>query len=245
MRQTFRLAFPLLLLAVVLAACNDGVDPVIPSTTTQTTLGSIAVSPTRSELSVVAPGNTVALTTTAVSNQGMQMSTASAVVTYASSAPATASVSTSGVVTGLAGGSAVITVEMTLGSVTRSATMTVAVFGAGSWPAIGGVYDLVGTITQSDPAWGIPNGTQQVTVLTIQHSGDTSPFTGTFSGFGGQPAGTISGTVQRDGRIVVELFNAGQQSSYFYGSGAVTSQEMSGTYGAGGHISGTFVATRR
>lgn len=255
MRHTFRLVFPTLLLTVLSGACHDAVESVIPSTT-QTTLGSIAVSPSSSELSVVAPGNTVALTTTARNERGLTMGTAGAVVTYSSSAPASAGVSSSGIVTGRTPGNAVITVEMTLRGVTRSATMTVVVLGPGSWPAVGGVYDLVSTITHSDPIWGIPDGTQQLATLTIQHTGDTSPFTGTFSDLrvvepGGlptpypQPPGSISGTVQRDGRIVLALTNAGQQGSYWDGRGTLTGQAMSGTYGAGGHISGTFIATRR
>jgi|GEM_PF-2875538 len=51
----------------------------------------------------------------------------SATITYTSSEPAFASVDADGVVTGVATGSTVITIEVTLGTVTRSATTTVTV----------------------------------------------------------------------------------------------------------------------
>ena len=91
------------------------------------------------------------------------------------------------------------------------------------YPDIAGVYDLTGVITASDPAWGIDDGTRQVTVVTVQRAGDTSLLVGTFSDFhviypdgeiltGDPNSGSVSGVVHSEGAVVMELTFAGRQS---------------------------------
>ena len=43
----------------------------------------------------------------------------------------------------------------------------------------------------------------------------------------------------------MELFFEGSPSSYWYGEGMLASRDIVGTFGAEGHISGTFTAERR
>jgi len=256
MGRTVRPALLLLLLSVVMAACHDGVDPIgtIPGAT-QAELDRIQVSASTTELSTGAPGNTVALTIKAFDKSGVQISSTGGVVSYTSHAPSTAGVSGDGVVTALAAGTAVITGELTLRGVTRTSDVTISVLGPGSWPTLGGVYDLVGTVARSDfdPTF---IGGQQRAVVTIQHNGDSIGFLGTYTDFRaiapGVPdpltgsSGTVTGTVGTDGRIVLELWTGQSGSSYWYSRGMLTGQEVTGDYEVGGGvITGTFAATRR
>jgi len=118
-----------------------------------------------------------------------------------------------------------------------------------------GTYDLAALITASDPAWGIPDSTQQIAVLTIRQVAGSTLLTGTFSGFtavshgetysAGPGSGTLQGSIGSDGQVIIELTFAGSGTSYWYGKGWVTADAIRGDFGAGGHISGTFVARRR
>jgi Bacterial Ig-like domain len=126
--------------------------------------------------------------------------------------------------------------------------------GADEFRNLTGVYDLTSVILSSDPIWGIPTGTLQLAVLTIQHLADTPEFTGTFTDFravapGEEPAfgspGFITGFIDGSGQIVIELTFEGDQSSYWYGVGVLNSGLIEGTYGAGGHFGGTFTVERR
>jgi hypothetical protein len=252
--QRFKVS--LVLAAAALVSCSDSSSVLGPSSNPQGSFSAVEVRPSGFVLATVAPGNTVVLTVRAVNSSGDFVSSSGAVVTYTSSAPATASVSEGGIVTGLAAGDAVITVAMTLQGETHTADATITVLGPGSWPSIGGVYDLTASILGFDPAWGDLTGEAQISVVTIQHNGDTPQFTGTFEAISirnpdgtitttGNPPGTVSGTISTDGHVVMELTNAGMHSSYWYGSGMMTAQGMAGNFGAGGHITGTFVAIRR
>jgi len=126
---------------------------------------------------------------------------------------------------------------------------------AGPVPQMAGVYDLTGTITNSDPIWGVKDGTKQITVLTIQHAGGSRKFEGTFTAFrvvepDGQTlppgaGGYVRGSIELDGTIVVELFYDLQRDSYWYGKGELADGRITGTFGAGGHMSGPFTAQRR
>jgi hypothetical protein len=121
---------------------------------------------------------------------------------------------------------------------------------------ITGVYDLTAVITSSDPAWGIEDGTRQTAVLTIQHSRGSRGFEGTFADLraiapsgdvfsSNATPGIVIGTIDRAGRVVIELFFDRSRNSYWYGEGTVASRQIVGKFGAGGHISGTFTAERR
>ena len=100
----------------------------------------------------------------------------------------------------------------------------------GDYPDMAGIYDLVGVITGSDPAWGIADGSLQTAVLTIEHSPDSPRFTGTFPRFCftdwngescNQTPGAVSGVIDHRGRVVIELTFEGSQSSYLYGGRGV------------------------
>lgn len=120
---------------------------------------------------------------------------------------------------------------------------------------LNGTYDLAALITASDPAWGIPDSTQQIAVLTIRQVAGSTQLTGTFSGFtavspgetytAGPGSGALQGSIGSDGQVIIELTFAGSGTSYWYGRGWVTADAIRGAFGAGGHISGTFVARRR
>ena len=214
------------------------------------------VRPTVADLFTVAPGTTVQLSTAAWDQRGEQMPGVGA-TTYSSSTPAIAGVSSSGVVTAVAPGTAVITATLTLGGITRRASMTATVHpgsaSVGS-PEIAGVYDLTALITSSDPAWGIEEGTRQTAVITIQHARDTPLFTGTFTDFRaispsgetltGKP-GFVSGSIDPDRVVVIKLSFEGSKTHYWYGKGMLASRQIVGRFEAGGHISGTFTAELR
>jgi hypothetical protein len=177
--------------------------------------------------------------------------------TYVSSAPEIAQVSSIGLVTAAAPGTAVITVSLTLGATTRTALVTVTVYGddpSGRYPSIAGVYDLAALITSSDPAWGIEDGSTQTATLTIEHSRTAARFSGTFANFraiapGGdtlsaEPGG-VRGNITPSGRVVISLFYQGSQTSSWDGWGMLGAGRIAGTFFTGGHISGTFSAERR
>lgn len=86
------------------------------------------VSPTLADLSTLAGANTLQLTLSARDQTGAPMPGAAA-TTYSSSAPSIAGVSSSGVVTGAAPGTAVIAATLTLGGITLSDAMTATVHG--------------------------------------------------------------------------------------------------------------------
>lgn len=249
MRRQF--SMPVLLACAAGVACGSenvaGPGDFEPGSPVLTTL---EVTPTAADLAAVAPGNVLQLTVAARDQRGVLMPSTG--VTFLSRDPAIAEVSGSGVVTAAAPGVAVIRATLTLGGITRIADMGVTVHG--DYPDMAGIYDLVGMITGSDPAWGIADGSLQTAVLTIEHSPDSSRFTGTFPRFCftdwngescNQTPGVVSGVIDHRGRVVIELTFEGSQSSYLYGEGELASGQIVGTYGAGGHISGNFTADRR
>lgn len=124
----------------------------------------------------------------------------------------------------------------------------------GESPSMAGVWDLTALITGFDPAWGSLDGARQTAVITIHHDSRWPRFAGTFTDFtaivpGEEPStgnpGTVGGSIHPEGQAIIELFFEGDQSSYWYGKGTLASQRIEGTFGAGGHISGSFVAERR
>jgi plastocyanin len=115
-----RLRFPLLA-AVLLVACSGGGDsgPTNPTPVTPS-LSAVAVS----GLATVIVGQSVQLTASPRDQNGNSIS---AVVAWSSSAPAIATVSSSGLVLGVAAGAATITASATAGSATVTGTMPVTV----------------------------------------------------------------------------------------------------------------------
>jgi hypothetical protein len=216
------------------------------------------VRPILAHLLDIAPGNTVQLSVATYDSTGIQSLDAGA-ATYSSSDPTIASVSSGGVVTAVRPGVAVIAAA--LGGTRETAFMTATVHrgeeAPGPYPDIGGVYDLTASITSSDPAWGIEDGTRHTGIIVIRHPRDASAFAGSYSDFiaissngdSSDPRysvpGFVTGSVDLDGRVVIELFSGQSQVSNWYGEGRLASGQIVGDFGAGGHISGTFTATRR
>ncbi len=170
---------------------------------------------------------------------------------YSSSAPEIAKVSNSGVVTAAAPGTAVITAVFTLGDRTRTASMSATVHeSADELPDISGVYDLAAVVTHWDGALGMPPGSREIGVLTIEQSGNTRILTGTFADFGGfypdEPNGTgyysgvLSGTYDCLGRVVLELRND-QQHVFWRGKGTVDGGRIAGDFSSA-VFGGTFTA---
>jgi plastocyanin len=114
----FRLALPAVASVLLLAGCG-GDDPVTPPAPALTT---VTVTPPTASIAV---GATSQLTAAVLDQNGTAFT--GATVSYASGTPATATVSATGLVTGVAPGSSIITVAATAGTVTRSATATITV----------------------------------------------------------------------------------------------------------------------
>ena len=127
------------------------------------------------------------------------------------------------------------------------------------YPTVSGEYDLAGTITASDTAaWG-PLPPRYVALLSIAQATGAREFSGTYSGFCNlelQEAsctypgtGHVKGTVDRDGKFTIDLFTeqayAQGWNANWSGKGTLSTGRLEGTFGAGGHIVGTFAAVRR
>ncbi|MCU0647460.1 MAG: Ig-like domain-containing protein [Gemmatimonadaceae bacterium] len=107
-----------LMALVSLAACSDD-EPTQPPAPALT---SVTVTPPTASIAV---GATSQLTGAALDQNGAPF--AAATITWASGTPANATVSATGLVTGVAPGTAVITATATAGTVTRTATATITV----------------------------------------------------------------------------------------------------------------------
>ena len=176
--------------------------------------------------------------------------------TYASSDAATAWVSSSGLVTAAAPGTAEVTAALTVGGVTRTASMEVTVYREvpDTYPEIAGVYDLSAPITSFDPAWGDLTGYRYTAVLTLQEV-SRGRVEGTYAdlqiiGPGTEPGdwdytGFVRGTLDLDGRVVIELIGGNHTWTTWYGDGRLVSRSIEGSFGCCGYISGTFTAERR
>jgi hypothetical protein len=218
------------------------------------TLTTLEVTPANADLCV--PGNTVQLTLVPRDQKGAPIRNSAGTATYSSSAPTIAGVSSSGVVTAAAPGTAVITAKFTLGAVTRTTSMNATVHqGSGEYPEIAGVYDLTAVVTTWD--WpGSPAGLHETGVITIQHSGDTPVFTGTYADFlwfypngdsYGPVAGSLSGSVDCAGRVVIALRDG--DFRWWDGKGTLVSGQFVGDFSESVwedlEYFGTFSAERR
>ena len=239
--------------AVAVACGSEGgvessVEPERPPVLTR-----LEVSPTVADLSTFPPGDTITLTIVASDQRGASIGGGDA-ATFSSSAPAIARVSSSGIVTAAAPGTALITATLTLGGITRSASMTATVHGPSEDPEIAGVYDLTAPITSFDPAWGDLTSHRYTAVLTLQQY-DGQRFGGTYEnlqviGPGTEPSdweltGFVKGSLGLDGRVVIELVGGNHTWTSWYGRGMLGSRRIEGTFGCCGHISGTFTVVRR
>jgi hypothetical protein len=226
---------------------ESSVEPERPAVLTR-----LEVPPTVADLFASPPDDTITLTIVASDQRGAPMRGVGG-VTFSSDAPAIARVSSSGIVTAAAPGTAVITATLTVAGITRTASMTATVHDPDEYPEIAGVYDLTAPITSFDPAWEDLTGYRYTAVLTLsQHNGRR--FEGTYADLQvvrpGESSerkltGFVSGSVDRDGRVIMELVGGNHTWTSWYGRGMLASGKIDGTFGCCGHISGTFTVARR
>jgi hypothetical protein len=242
-----------LAIVILVSACgNDGAGPEPLPDPGPDPADPFLLEVTPAVVNLCIPG-TARLTVVARDQSGAPIPDGTGAVSYSSSAPTIARVS-AGVVTGIAPGTAVITVTFTLGEHTRMTSMTVTVHDApAAYPEIEGVYDVTAVITRS--GWGM-EGTRETAVMTIQHSIDTPLFAGTFEDFlffypgDEQPtaapfSGTASGSMDCVGGIVFELRREGLESPLWHAEGTVAPGRIVGVFSDPGSSTGTFTAERR
>jgi hypothetical protein len=246
-KRSLRL-IPPLFAALGVACGGDGVEPALG------VLTRLEVTPTACALFTVAPGNTLQLTVLAYDRNGATVPFTSA-ATYSSSAPAIAGVSSSGVVTAGAPGTAKITAALTLGGNTLTASATVKVY-AGDYSDIPGVYDLTALITTFDPAWGGDlEGYRYTAVLTLHEESRPPWIGGTYSDLrligptGDTTAVAATGFVYTyidpDGGLLIVLVRDWDHTDGTLIPVTLDAGIIDGTFGCCGHISGPFTATRR
>ncbi len=245
-KRSLRLILPLTVALGVACGSDVGFDPG-PRVFT-----GLNLTPTDTALSSVAPGNTLQLTLQPYDQTGATMSRRDA-VTYSSNAPGIAEVSSSGAVTAATPGTAKITATLTVGGITRTASMTVTVYRY-DFSDVAGAYDLTAQITSFDPAWGEDlTGYRYTAVVTLPEDWGPPLFRGTYADLrlvdpaGGSfqiaASGLDTGYIFRDGRLILEL--AGPPFTVTLVVSSLASGGINGGFGAGGHISGPFTATRR
>jgi hypothetical protein len=249
----------LLICAAVGLGCGSerGLEPGGSEVVPPSVFTSLDVRPTLADLFTVEPGNTVQLSLGARDQRGVPMPGTGA-ATYSSSAPEVAEVSSSGVVTGAAPGSAVITATFTLDRITRTASM-IATVGLhnetpGGYPDVAGVYDLTAPITGFDPAWGDLTGYRYTVVLTLERN-NGAKFEGTYVDLhiigpddkseDWEYTGFVTGSLDRDGRVIIQLVGRNHTWTTWHGQGMLASERIVGRFGCCGHISGTFTADKR
>jgi Big-like domain-containing protein len=236
--------------AASILAC--GSDPAGPSPSDKA-LATLEVAPLTADVCTPSSMNTVQLTLVPRDRTGEIMQVTDGTAEYSSSAPAIATVSDSGIVTAAAPGTAVITAVFTLGDHTRAASMSATVHESpGGLPDISGVYDLAAVVTRWDGALGLPPGSRETAVLTIERPGYTPTLTGTFADFRvfwaddesyviGPYSGVLSGTFDCLGRVVLELGTEEQQDASWRGAGTVKDGQIVGDFSST-FIGGTFTA---
>ncbi len=249
LKRSLRLIAPVF--AALGVACEGyrGIEP------ERRVLTTIEVKPTDAWLSTIAPGNMVQLSFWAYDQSGVLMPMPRVgAVTYSSSAPAIARVSSSGVVTSVAPGTAAISAALTVLGVARTLSMTVTVHN-GDYSGIAGVYDLTALVTSFDPGWEDLTGYRYTAALTLGGEG-AQPVRGTFAdlrliGPGGDTThiattGLVTGSIDPRGRLIIELFSDGTHGNRFTLTLIVetrTSGLIDGTFDHD-QIRGTFTATR-
>jgi hypothetical protein len=214
-------------------------------------LTTLELTPAVADLCV--PDNTVELTIAARDQRGSQIRVNVGEVVFSSDAPAIASVSTSGVVTAVAPGTALITATLSRFAVTRTASMSATVHELG-YPDIAGVYDVTAVVTGSD-GWGY-EGARETGVISIEPSGDGAAFAGTFYDFrffdpgrdepaAGLLSGSVRGSLGCGGKVVFQLRIEGLEQNFWNAQGSVDSGRIVGVFSNGPSITGTFTAERR
>lgn len=226
--------------------------PLVPEP--QPVFSILEVVPTHFALATVAPGNTVQLTVWAYDLAGAATARTGAAA-YSSSAPRIAEVSSGGLVTASSPGTSEITVSLTLGGITRTASTTVTVQ-TRDYAGNAGVYDLSALITSFDDAWGYDlEGYRYTAALTLREGPGSRWLAGTYTdlkliGPGGDSydvadTGLVTGSVDLYGRVIIELLGDGNSIDVTLIPDTVAPGVIAGGFGCCGHISGSFTAERR
>jgi hypothetical protein len=220
------------------------------------TLTTLELLPVTADLCAPGPFDTVQLTLVPRDQRGELFLGSEGTAEYSSSAQEIVEVTSNGLVRAAAPGAAVITAAFTLGDITRTASMTATVHEPPrERQTLAGVYDLAALVTTWDGALGLPPGSRETAVLTIQHSGDTPHLSGTFAELRafypeddsyviGPYSGVLSGTFDCVGRVVIELSNEGQQDAFWRGEGTASGRQIAGDFSSA-VFAGTFIAERR
>lgn len=209
-KRLLRLTLPAF--AALGVACGGLFEPEPP------VLSRLELTPTNDTLYTAEPGNSLGLYLGAYDQAGAPMQGTGA-ATYASSAPATAAVSSSGVVTAVTPGTAAITAVLTLGGVTRTASMTVTVY-ARDYSDIAGVYDLTAPVTIFEPGGMTLEGSRYTAVLRLWDEWGFPPIGGTHAEIvimqNGSSAisdsGFVSASMNDRGRLLVKLLGGDQDA---------------------------------
>lgn len=218
----------------VLSGCADATAP--------KDLATLYVSPITADLSTDAT-DSVQLSIAAWDQTGFPMPGAGA-PTYSSSAPAIAVVNSSGVVRGVAPGTAEITASLTLGGVTRTASMTVKVH---TWRTLGS-YRLTALITSPD--WANLTDARYTASMALELDQATSELRGVLTDWRFVSAGSVEayGTAMvsgsfANGEILIHLTAGGFSMRGEIGE----SGDIAGTWAWSTPLEserGTFTATR-
>ncbi|CAN5266860.1 hypothetical protein BH23GEM2_BH23GEM2_26310 [soil metagenome] len=242
-----------LCVALAVACSGDGVG-IEPQSQDRPVLSGITVTPPSSNLF---PDYTSQLTIRAWDQFGKEIPEPfegawTDRITFSSGAPEIAEVSSRGLVTGLAPGTAEITATLALGGITRTASMLTEIWEQESFS---GVYDLTAPITAD--GWGNYDlDIRYTAVLTLrQDSNDPSRFEGTYEGLqllnpDGVPlnnatSGAVSGSIKRSGEVSFALVIPGMTDyGWWYGLGTLGPGQVGGTWSEYG-MRGTFTAVRR
>jgi Bacterial Ig-like domain (group 2) len=211
----------------------------------------LEVRPANFALATSAPGNTLQLTAWAFYRNGA-ICDCTGTAAYSSSAPAIAAVSSGGLITAAAPGTAEIMATLTQDGITRSASMTVTVYDRD----LQGDYNLNALITSFDPAWGEDlEGYRYLAAVTLEEQSGPAWVTGWYADLrlvspGGDSYpitdfGLVTGDIGPNGEALIELLGEGDSIDLTLIVGAATPTSTSGTWGCCGHISGTFTIERR
>jgi hypothetical protein len=159
-----------------------------------------------------------------------------------------------GFVTAKAPGTAEITATLTLGGMTRTASMTVTVHDR-DYSDLAGVYDLNALITDFDPVWGDLEGYRYTAVVTLQDEPGPYWVGGTYTdlrliGPNGDSlavteTGRAFGSFGYYGELLIELPGEGDRLGLTLVVGELKSGFIDGHWGCCGFVSGTFTAVRR
>lgn len=228
-------------------ACRNGLEP------ESRVLTRLEIRPNEASLFAIAPWDTLQLYSGAYDQAGVTIPNTGA-STYFSSAPGIASVTSDGLVTAAAPGTAVITAGLTLGGITRTASINVTVH-ASDYSSISGTYDLTAPVPDVTGGGFEYVGYRFKAILTLRQD---SPglVAGTFADLKeigpldvydsevGQ-TGTVTSVLNSDGSLILRLFEDQSHDILTLTVAAAAQPIFEGSYRCCAGTFGTFTAIRR